>query len=130
MATTKKLKVQVGFWMNINDYNSLQKFFSDDERSMSGFLRAEIRKSLNINRCEIEHNIKQIMALGDNKRCKNGKKCNLQVNFLMNENELSAIKEYLKNIGIEASTFYRYLTKKELRRLDIEKEKNQTWDIE
>ncbi len=110
------------FWMNSNDYDDLQKVLVEDERSMAGFLRFAIRKELNSDSIP---DTNQILILGHR-----DKKDHRQVNFLMDDNEFVALKKYLKNGGLTSATFYRYLTKKELRRLDIEKEKNQTWDIE
>ncbi len=118
----KKFPNQLSFWMNINDYDALQKFLLEDERSMASFLRVSIRKELNSNIPDIN----QILALGYK-----DKKAHKQVNFMIADNEFSALKEYLKNNGLAATTFYRYLTKRELQRLETyNKEKNQTWDLE
>ncbi len=119
---TRKFPKQLSFWMNINDYDALQKFLLEDERSMASFLRVAIRKELNSDIPDIN----QILALGYK-----DKGAQKQVNFTIADNEFSAIKEYLKNNGLAATTFYRYLTKIELQRLETyNKEKNQTWDIE
>ncbi len=118
----KKYPKQIAFWLNINDYDTLQKFLLEDERSMASFLRVAIRKELNSDIPDIN----QILALGYK-----DKKAHKQVNFMIADNEFSAIKEYLKNNGLVATTFYRYLVKRELQRLEnYNKEKNQTWDIE
>ncbi len=119
----KKYPKQITFWMNTNDYDALQKFLLEDERSMASFLRLAIRKELNSDSIP---DINQILTLGYK-----GKKEYKQVGIMMDANEFSAIKEYIKNIGLEATTFYRYLTKKELQRLETyNKEKNQTWDLD
>ncbi len=126
----KKFPKQLSFWMNINDYDALQKFLLEDERSMASFLRFAIMKELNSDIPDIN----QILALGYI-----DKKAQKQVNITIADNEFSAIKEYLKNNGLAASTFYRYLIKRELHRLETNykektqiynKEKNQTWDLD
>ncbi len=118
----KKYPKQIAFWMNINDYDTLQKFLLEDERSMASFLRVAIRKELNSGIPDIN----QILALGYK-----DKKAHKQVNFMMSDDEFSDIKEYLKNNGLAATTFYRYLTKRELQRLETyNKEKSQTWDLD
>ncbi len=118
----KKYPKQIAFWMNINDYDTLQKFLIEEERSMGSFLRLAIRKELNSDIPDIN----QILALGYK-----DKKAHKQVNFMVGDNEYIAIKEYLKNNGLAATTFYRYLTKRELQRLEAyNKEKNQTWDLD
>ncbi len=119
---SKKFPKQVSFWMSINDYDTLQKFLLEDERSMASFLRVAIRKELNSDIPDIN----QILSLGYK-----DKGAQKQVNFMIADNEFSAIKEYLKNNGLAASTFYRYLTKRELQRLDTyNQEKSQTWDLD
>ncbi len=120
--TTKNLTNRLLFLMCINDYDALHKFFREDGRTFATFLRVAIMKE--INSYEIDCEINQILALGYNNKCKQ------QVNFRMSDNDYGALKKFLKNVGVSASTFFRYLTKKELRRLDIEKEKNQTWDLD
>ncbi len=118
----KKFPNQLCFWMNTDDYDALQKFLLEDERSMASFLRVAIRKELNSDIPDIN----QILALGFK-----DKKAQKQVNFMVGDNDYIAIKEYLKINGLAATTFYRYLTKIELQRHETyNKEKNQTWDIE
>ncbi len=118
---SKKFHQQIGFCMDINDYDALKKFLIEEERSMGSFLRLAIKKELN---SDSMLDINQILTLG---HCK---KCNRSVNFEIGDNDFNALKEYLKNAGLGKATFYRYIVKKELHRLEIEKEKNQSWDIE
>ncbi len=118
---SKNFPQQLRFCMDINDYDALQKFLIEEERSMGSFLRLAIKKELN---SDSMLDINQILTLG------HLKKCNRSVGFDMVYNDFHALTEYLKNDGLEKATFYRYIAKKELHRLEIEKEKNQTWDIE
>ncbi len=124
---SKRYPQQTSFWMAIDVYDALQKFFLKDERSMASFLRLAIKKELN---SDSVLDINQILTLGHCKKCKKYEKCNRSVNFSMGDNDYHALTEYLINAGFEKATFYRYIAKKELHRLEIEKEKNQTWDIE
>ncbi len=118
---SKKFPKQLRFCMAINDYDALKKILIEEERSMGSLLRLAIKKELNSNSIP---DINQILTLG---HCK---KCNRSLNFDIGVNDFQALEEYLKNAGLEKATFYRYIAKKELHRLEIEKEKNQTWDIE
>ncbi len=118
---SKNFPQQLRFCMDINDYDALQKFLIEEERSMGSFLRLAIKKELN---SDSMLDINQILTLGHRK------KCNRSVGFDIRDNDFHALKEYLKNAGLEKATFYRYIAKKELNRLEIEKEKNQTWDLD
>ncbi len=119
----RMLTQRIIFMMRIIDYDALTKFFSEDGRTVSRFLRTAIREELNS--YGVESEINQILALGYNNN-----NCKKQVNFLVSDNDFYALKELFKNADITTSIFFRYIMKKELHRLDIEKEKNQTWDIE
>ncbi len=120
---SKKFPKQFAFWMNTNDYDVLQKFLLEEERPMASFLRLAIRKELN---SDFVPDINQILTLGY-KDIKDHK----QVNFKICDNDSHALNEYLKNTGLGKATFFRYLTKKELIRLETyNKEKTQTWDLD
>ncbi len=118
---SKKFPKQVSFWMSINDYDALQKFFLNDGRTMSTFLRTTIKKVMDSS--EIECNINQIWDAGRHK------KCGRSVKFLMTDNEFNALNKRLKQAELPLSYFFRYLTKNELNRLEFNKEKNQSWDL-
>lgn len=106
--TSKRLPKQITFWMDINDYNDIQDFFIEDERTMSTFLRVAIRKELNIGDIESKNN--QIMVECQNESYKR------PIKFLIGVSDFVALKRYLKNGGVSLSAFCRYLVKKELRR--------------
>ncbi len=117
---SEKYPKQIRFSMAFNDYVALKKFLIEEERTMGGFLRFAIKKELN---SDSAPDISQILTLG---HCI---KCNRSVSFNMRDNDFHALQEYLKNAGLGKATFYRYILKKELHRLEIEKEKNQSWDL-
>ncbi len=119
---SRKFPRQVNFWMSINDYDALQKFFLEDGRTMTTFLRTTTRKIMRTS--YIENNINQIWNAGRHK------KCGRSVKFLMTDNEFNDLNIRLQDAELPLSSFFRYLTKKELHRLEFNKEKNQTWDIE
>ncbi len=118
---SEKHPQQLRFSMSINDYDALHKILLVEERSMGSFLRLAIKKELN---SDSVPDIIQILTLG---HCI---KYDRSVGFNICDNDFHALKEYLKNTGLRKATFYRYIVKKELHRIDIEKEKNQTWDLE
>ncbi len=119
----KRFTNSVGFYMDTDDFNALKNYFRDDGRKITTFLRVAIRKELDSG--EIGYDDNQIWRLG---KCIN---CKKNFTFKMNNVDLDALRNYLKNTELSISTFCRYLLIRELHRLKTyNKEKNQTWDIE
>ncbi len=119
----KRFTNPVGFFMDTDDFNALKNYFRDDGRKITTFLRVAIRKELDSG--EIGYDDNQIWRLG---KCIN---CKKSFTFKMNNVDLDALRNYLKNTELSISTFCRYLLIRELQRLETyNKEKNQTWDLE
>ncbi len=119
---SKKFPKMAYFWMDINEYDALNEFLSVDGRMIGPFLRSAVRKELI--RDEIEREVNQIIPAGRNTKRKQ------QVGIGLSDSDYSALKKCLLNSKVPVSIFCRHLLKKELCRIEIEKEKNQTWDLE
>ncbi len=117
----KKLTKAVSFYMNIDEYNALYNYFKDDGRKIRPFLRDTIRQELNSG----EIDINQIWRLGQSIKCEK------KFTFLMTNNEIDALKNYVNNTKLTVSIFCRYVMKRELIRIETyNKEKSQTWDLD